>query len=59
MMAGLARICKLYGSIVINGQKWVWDYAQDKAVPQAEMTKERLTASEKAKWETVSKRTAP
>ena len=37
-MAGLARICKLYGAMVINGQRFVWDYATDRAVPEHEMT---------------------
>lgn len=36
-MAGLARICKLHGSIRINGVRWVWDYAADKAVLETEM----------------------
>lgn len=56
-MAGLARICKMYGSMVINGKKWVWDYAQDKAVPEEELKadKERFAASEKAKWQQPKK----
>lgn len=32
-MNGLARICKMYGSIVISGQRFVWDYKRDKPVP--------------------------
>ena len=52
-MGGLARICKMYGSIEVsdaNGKKvtWLWDYVNDK--PKTEMTKEEIMASEKAKW---------
>lgn len=49
-MAGLQRICKAYGSMTIQGKKWVWDYATDEAVREADMPKgsERWKASEKA-----------
>jgi len=52
-MAGLARICKLYGSIRVQGQTFVWDYVADKAVDQKLMPvgSERWNASEKAKAE--------
>ena len=55
-MSGLAKICKMYGSIEAvnaNGKKvvWVWDYANDKPRLKSEMTKEELAASEKVKWE--------
>jgi len=54
-MAGLARICKVYGGMEFvdkNGKKtkWLWDYAKDKAVLAEEMTKEEWAASEAAKW---------
>ena len=51
-MAGLARICKMYGSMIINGQRMVWDYASDKAVPEEEMPdgSDRWKASEKIRW---------
>ena len=51
-MAGLARICKLYGSMEINGKKYVWDYATDKAVPTEEMPtgSDRWKESERARW---------
>ena len=51
-MAGLARIAKLYGSIVVNGEKFVWDYIADKAVPEAEMPfgSERHKFSERARF---------
>jgi len=52
---GLARICKMYGSMEVsdaNGKKviWLWDYANDKPRLKEEMTKEEIAASEKAKW---------
>lgn len=48
-MAGLARICKMYGSMQVideNGKKvtWLWDYANDKARLKSEMTKEEIMA---------------
>lgn len=54
-MAGLARMCKMYGSIEVtdaNGKKvtWLWDYVNDKPILKTEMTKEEIMASEKAKW---------
>ena len=51
-MSGLARIAKVYGGMVVNGKRYVWDYAQDKAVPESEMPicSERHKASERAKW---------
>lgn len=54
-MGGLARLCKLYGSLEMtdsNGNKvvWVWDYANDKPRLKAEMSKEEISNSEKAKW---------
>jgi hypothetical protein len=32
-MTGLARVAKYYGGIVINGQRFVWDYKRGKPVP--------------------------
>lgn len=54
-MAGLARICKIYGSMEVSdasGKKvtWFWDYANDKPRLKTEMIKEEIMASEKAKW---------
>jgi hypothetical protein len=54
-MAGLARICKMYGSfeaIDSDGEKliWLWDYVNDKPRLKTEMTKDEIIASEKAKW---------
>lgn len=57
-MAGLAVICKMYGSmqaIDASGKKvtWLWDYVNDKPRLKKEMTKEEIIASEKAKYMNV------
>lgn len=49
-MSGLARICKMYGSMEVsdaNGKKatLLWDYANDKPRLKSEMTKEEIMAS--------------
>ena len=51
-MGGLANICKIYGSMMVNGKRWVWDYVADKAVPEDEMPEgsERWRKSEVEKW---------
>lgn len=43
----------MYGAMMINGKRYVWDYALDKAVPEEEMRPggDRWNASEKAKFE--------
>lgn len=53
MGAGLQRVCKTYGSMVIQGKKYVWDYVADKAVPESEMPfgSDRHAASERARCE--------
>jgi hypothetical protein len=56
MGAGLQRILKLYGKMIVKDEHgktvvYVYDYANDKAMLQSEMTKEMTTASEKAKYE--------
>ena len=52
-MAGLARICKLYGRMEIQGVMWAWDYARDEAVKESELKADRLRweASERARAE--------
>lgn len=57
-MGGLARICKMHGSMEVvdaTGKKviWLWDYANDKPRLKAEMSKEEIMASEKAKWNNI------
>ena len=57
-MGGLARICKMYGSMEVsdkNGKKvtWLWDYKNDKPRLKSEMTKEEIAESEKAKWQQI------
>jgi hypothetical protein len=54
-MSGLARICKLYGSMILqdkdgNKEVWLWDYKNDKPRLKSEMTKSEISESEKAKW---------
>jgi len=49
-MGGLAKICKMYGSIKVNDVEWVYDYAKDKPVLKSEMTDKEFVKSEKAKW---------
>ena len=54
-MAGLAKICKMHGSMEVSdasGKKvtWLWDYVNDKPRLKTEMTKEEIMASEKAKF---------
>lgn len=62
-MSGLARICKLYGSIevVSEGKKviWLWDYVNNKPRLKTEMTKDEISASEKAKWMAVKDSITP
>lgn len=54
-MAGLQRICKMYGGMEINGKRFVWDYAENVAVPAAQMKpgSSRWKASEKARMEAM------
>ena len=52
-MAGLAKICKLYGRMTTRDET-------DKAVHEKDMPEgsERWKASERAKWEGIAKREA-
>lgn len=49
-MAGLRRICKMYGGMTVsaNGKTihYVWDYAKDEPVDKKLMTKARERASD-------------
>lgn len=58
-MSGLRRIAKMYGGMIINGQRWAWDYAADEAVKAEEMPEgsERWKSSERAKWAQIKERT--
>lgn len=45
----------MYGSIQVTGEDgkkvlWIWDCTNDKPKLKTDMTKEEITASEKAKW---------
>lgn len=54
-LSGLQRICKLYGRMIVCGKALVWDYANNKAVPESEMKpgSPGWAASERAKYETM------
>jgi hypothetical protein len=51
-MSGLTKICRAYGAIIVNGQKYVWDYVNEVAVPESEMPprSKRAIESERQKW---------
>lgn len=54
-MGGLAKICRAYGSMTINGERMVWDYAANKAVRESDMPhgSDRWKASERVRWRKV------
>lgn len=55
-MAGLRRICKALGGMVVSANgvtvEYVWDYVADEPVRKEEMPtgSERHKASERARW---------
>lgn len=51
-MSGLRRIARMYGGMVINGTRYVWDYATEEPVREADMPlgSERWKASEAARY---------
>jgi hypothetical protein len=51
----LLALCKAHGRIKVKSEWWVFDYAMNKPRPLSEITKEEMAASEKAKWEQISK----
>jgi hypothetical protein len=52
MGGGLRMIARAYGGIRINGEDWLWDYAQDRAISPAELREREA----KAKAEREAKR---
>lgn len=55
MGQGLQKVLKMCGRMYVSdrsGKKvyWLWDYANDKARLESDMTKEEINASEKAKF---------
>lgn len=50
-MGGLARVARMCGGIIVNGKKYVWDFARDEIVPKSEMQpgSERHALSERAR----------
>ena len=59
-LRGLQRICRLYGRMQCGDVMMVWDYANECALPEAEMRadKARWAASEKVKWGAVKRKGA-
>jgi hypothetical protein len=53
-MSGLRRICRMYGSMEIQGVMWVWDYVKEEAVKKSEQTKEEWAASERRKYALIA-----
>jgi hypothetical protein len=54
-MGGLARLCRMYGQMNINGVIWIWDYVNEEPRIKSEMTKEEIAESEKTKWNLIKK----
>lgn len=59
-MSGLRRICRMYGSIRVNGITHVWDYVADEPVLEKDMPhgSERRRASEKRWAELIAEQKA-
>lgn len=57
-MAGLRRICRMYGGMTVTEKgkktKYLWDYANETAVKSTEMTKAMQKASDIA-WAKLMK----
>lgn len=55
-MAGLRRICRMYGGMIVQGVHWVWDYEAEEPVEETEMPfgSERHARSERAKYRLIS-----
>ena len=53
MGKGLQRICRSLGAIKINGKRFVWDYEQEKAVPDSDIPEgsEKWQRNEKLRFE--------
>jgi hypothetical protein len=49
------KLCKAHGKLKINNIMYVWDYVDEKAVKESEMTKERFAESEKIRWQSMKK----
>lgn len=57
---GMRMIAKMYGGIVFNGVKYIYDYAKDELIKESDLLamkkseqNARKAASEKAKWAQV------
>ena len=51
-LTGLQRVCKLHGRVKSGSTVLAWDYANDVAVPEKELHKDRArwAASERARF---------
>jgi len=51
-LSGLQKVCKIYGRMKCGDTMMAWDYANDAALPEAELRKDkaRWAASERAKY---------
>ena len=58
-MSGLRNLCKLYGSMTIQGVEWVWDYHRDVLRKKTDMTQEEWALSERARFTPPSPTGAP
>ena len=58
-MAGLQKICRMYGGLTVSDGKqrvkYSWDYSNERAVKEADMPLGSVAhaASERAKWEKI------
>lgn len=50
-LSGLEKVCKIYGRMKCGDTMMAWDYANDVAIPEADLMKDkaRWAASERAK----------
>ena len=62
-MGGLAKICKMYGGMVVsrNGKtvEWYYDHVKETHRIRSEMTHEEWCASERIRWEEAASAQAP
>ena len=60
-MAGLRRICRMYGSMQVNDLTYIWDYVADEPVPESEIPKgsERRKASDRKRAELMRDAASP
>jgi len=52
-MGGLARLCKQFGAISLNGEYWIFDYEKDEPRKKSELSKGEIAKIEKYKWKMI------